>query len=104
MFLSRFYKRFDLRLGRNLKKTSLLLFVSFLRNPYDWSHCKSNVYANPQLLLGRLETCIRLPTVVWTEIDRVSKIGSEKNRVEKNRTLKQHKVREATNMPLSPAT
>ena len=53
----------------------------------------------------KLGTCIGVPTVVWTEIDRVSKIGSElKNRVGKNRTLKQNKVREATNMPLSPAT
>ena len=53
----------------------------------------------------KLETCIRVPTVVWTEIDRVSKIGSElKNRVGKNRTLKQNKVREATNMLLSPTT
>ena len=52
----------------------------------------------------KLGECIRVPTVVWTEIDRVSKIGSEKNRVRKNKTLKQNKVREATNMPLSPAT
>ena len=25
----------------------------------------------------KLATCIRVPTVVWTEIDRVLKIGSE---------------------------
>ena len=53
----------------------------------------------------KLRTCTRAPTVVSTEIDRVSKIGSEQNRVEKkNITLKQNKVREPTNMPLSPAT
>ena len=54
----------------------------------------------------KLGECIRVPTVVWTEIDGVSKIGSEQKQgaKKKDRTFKHNKVSEATNLPLSPAT
>ena len=55
----------------------LLLFISFLRNLYNISHCKSNVDAKTHSCFWKLGTCIRVPTVVWTEIDGASKIGSE---------------------------
>jgi len=75
-----------------------------LRNPYNLSHCKGNVDANPHLPLEvKLGKCIRVPTVVWTEIDGYQRLVTNKNRVGKNRTLKQNKVREARNIPLSLA-